>query len=246
MQVLRNAILIALAFDATEEEANAAHALIDRVIGGGGVDPSILVHAQVNGVTGETVNAAAHIPAQPSVTPAATAAPQANTTVAANSQLDAAGFPWDERIHSSNKKLNTQGLWWGKRGVTPAQKAQVEAELRATLGAAPVTAQPAAAPVATVQAPVAAVTPPMPGGNVPPMPGAAQPDPAYTALVQFIAQHTQSAANPGALFSDDYIKQILTHYGIADGSLQNLAHRLDVVKPVHDWLLSVVNGTAGQ
>lgn len=223
---LRNAILIALAFDATEQEVNAAHELIDRV--SGGIDPTILVSASVNATTGVIEGAAA---------PAPTPTPAAPAAAAGGAQLDAAGFPWDERIHSSNKKLNDKNLWWAKRGVQPALKAQVEAELRATLGAAPATA-PAPTPTPT---PAAAAAPPaLPGAALPPMPGAVTVDPAYAALVQFIAQNTHSAANPAGKLTDDYVKQVLTHYGVAEGSLQNLAHRPDLVPTVDTWLRSAI------
>lgn len=232
---LRNCILIALAFDATEDEIAQAHDMLDRVAGG--ADPTVLVSASVNGTTGALETSGTGQAITPA-TAAAGAAASGNVAAPSNAQLDAAGFPWDERIHSSNKKLNDKGLWWAKRGVTPAMKASVEAELRATLGAAPQTAapaNPAPAPQTTAQ-----VAPPMPGANLPPMPGAAQPDPAYTNLVTFIAQNTQSSANPNAKFTDQYIKDVLTHYGVAEGSLQNLAHRLDLVPTVEAWLRQVL------
>jgi hypothetical protein len=48
--------------------------------------------------------------------------------------VDAAGLPWDQRIHSSGKKTNKgDGLWTAKRGVEPSTIAQVEAELRALM-----------------------------------------------------------------------------------------------------------------
>lgn len=227
---LRNCILIALAFDATEEEIAAAHDMIDRHAG---ADPSVLVSATVNGTTGQFETTGSGM------------TPREQQAAANSTELDAAGFPWDERIHSSNKKRNDKGLWWARRGVTPALKAQVEAELRKTISAPAATTtpqQPAAstpAPVSTPPQP-AASGPPMPGANLPPMPGAAQPDPAYTALVQFIAQNTKSAANPAGVFDDQYIVNVLAHYGVAEGSLQNLAHRLDLVPTIDAWLRSVI------
>ena len=75
------------------------------------------------------------------------------------------------------------------------------------------------------------------------MPGAAVIDPAYAALVQFVAANTKSTANPNAKFDDEYIKAVLTHYGIADGALPNLAHRLDLVPAVHTFLQGVADGS---
>lgn len=45
--------------------------------------------------------------------------------------VDAAGLPWDERIHSTNKGQNADGTWRKRRGVDAAVVTQVEAELRA-------------------------------------------------------------------------------------------------------------------
>lgn len=224
MSSLRNLVFIALAQDATPDEVENAHIMIDKLFGvaGGdtGINPALLV-AKSDYVE----------PSQQQ---------QAPQQAAQDTTTDAAGFPWDERIHSSNKKLNDKGLWWAKRGVTPALKAKVEAELRATLGAAPQTAAPPQQQVAPPQ--TNAGGPPMPGANLPPMPGAAVTDPAYTNLVQFIAQNTYSPANPAGKLNDDYVKQVLTHYGVADGSLQNLAHRADLVPTIHDWLNKVITG----
>lgn len=233
--MLRNAILIALAIDASPQEVEHAHTIIDRIYGAGGnaggVDPAYLVTATVPATTAEGVTAHGQ-----QVT---TAAP-ATTAV----ELDKTGLPWDERIHSSSKenRLNADGTWRSKRGVDARFKQQVEAQLRQTVAApAPTTAvvTPQPQPLNT-----SASLPPMPGGNLPPMPGATVADPAYTALVQFIAQNTKSQANPNGKFDDNYISQVLTHYGVADGSLQNLAHRPDLVQPVSEWLHHALTAAA--
>lgn len=44
---------------------------------------------------------------------------------------DAAGLPWDERIHASTKSKIADGTWKSKRGVDAALVVAVEAELRA-------------------------------------------------------------------------------------------------------------------
>src|SRR5690606_8116728 len=140
-----------------------------------------------------------------------------------------------ERIHSETRATNKDGTWRYRRNLDAALKAKVEAEIRATLGAAPAAAGPAPTPTP-------AAGPALPGGNLPPMPGAAVPDPAYTALVQFIAQNTQSTANPAGKFTDEYIGKVLAHYGVAEGSLQNLAHKPDVIPQVDAWLRQVTAG----
>jgi len=227
MQLLRNAILIALAFDATPQEVEAAHDAIDRQFVGlapGSVDPQFLVNAQVSGATGAITSGGSGVPMRDIPTTAAGQTILSDGTV----QLDAAGLPWDERIHSSNHALTEKNLWRAKRGVDPNMKGKVEAELRATLGAsAPVNA-PAAPVAATIAPPPLA----LPGANLPPMPGAAVVDPAYAALVQLIAQNTHSAANPAGRLTEDWVKQALLHYGVADGNLQNLAHAPQLVPAI--------------
>lgn len=222
-QTLRNAILIALAFDATEQEVNQAHDLLDRIYNAGGVDPAMLVHAQVNTTA----------PHAPITNGTGQAIPASNAIDGV--QLDAAGLPWDERIHSSGEnKLNADGTWRARRGVTPAIKGKVEAELRATLASNAAAAPAAAAPAAAVP------TPPMPGASLPPMPGAALPDPAYAEVVQLIAQHTKSPTNPNGKFDDAYIVTLLSHFGVADGSLQNLAHAPQLIPQVKAGVISVL------
>ena len=221
---LRNCILIALAFDATQEEINAAHDVIDRIASGQeGIDPKIIVAAQVSGTTGtvETTGTGVTINA-----------------AAGAQQLDADGLPWDARIHSSNKKLDGKGKWWARRNTAPATVVAVEAELRAALGAAPVTsAPPAATPTPT---PAASNTPPLPGATMPPMPGANVVDPAYTALIALIAANTQSSANPAGKLTDEYVTNVLKHYGVPDGNLQNLAHAPQLIPTISEWFTSVL------
>lgn len=82
------------------------------------------------------------------------------------SELDSAGLPWDPRIHTETKSKNADNTWRAKRNTDKTFKAQVEAELRAAVGApsapAGTAAQPApvTAPLATL--PPAAAVPPLP------------------------------------------------------------------------------------
>lgn len=98
-------------------------------------------------------------------------------------ELDSAGMPWDERIHSGSKKTNADGKWKLRKNVDENLVKQVEAENR---GAAPTgelpaflrTGVPAAAQSATVPptvpatsvvnatAPVAAPMPPAPAAAI--------------------------------------------------------------------------------
>lgn len=56
--------------------------------------------------------------------------PAEEPTNATPPAVDAAGLPWDERIHASSKALIADGTWRKKRGVADDLVAQVEAELR--------------------------------------------------------------------------------------------------------------------
>ncbi len=55
-----------------------------------------------------------------------------NTTSHADvtGQLDKDGLPWDERIHSSNKKMTAKGIWTRRRGISDLQFDQTAAELK--------------------------------------------------------------------------------------------------------------------
>ena len=69
-------------------------------------------------------------------------ATSSNTVVAPGTVVtDRNGFPWDNRIHSSNKQTTADGVWRKRRGIDDATVAAVEAELRQVMGA------PAAAPL---------------------------------------------------------------------------------------------------
>lgn len=93
-----------------------------------------------------------------------------------DTELDAAGFPWDNRIHAGTKTKTVDGCWKRKRGISEELVGQVQAEFKnggvteaiATVEEAPVPAVPAApttvasegaAGVAVPAAPVAAPPP---------------------------------------------------------------------------------------
>lgn len=70
-----------------------------------------------------------------------TAAPGAEETVVANvvpGELDAAGIPWDARIHASTKTKKTDLTWKARRGVDQAVIENVTAELVAIAAVTPV------------------------------------------------------------------------------------------------------------
>lgn len=106
------------------------------------------------------------VPPAPGVTPAL--------------DLDAEGLPWDERIHSSNKKKSDAGVWQLVRGAKSdmARINRIKQEIRATL------ALPAGAPAQTAnvlpvfpqaQAAAPALTLPTPAPILPTAPVASLP-----------------------------------------------------------------------
>ncbi len=120
-------------------------------------------------------------------------------TGAPPSDLDANGFPWNEKIHSGNQQKTAKGVWTRRRGVEDAIVAQVEGELRAAGFGVPLSTtisrveqslgiQPPAPPAPPSYAPPASqfmpppYTPPAPVAAAPvytpPAPPAYQPPPA--------------------------------------------------------------------
>lgn len=126
----------------------------------------------------------------------ADAATEAEETVGANGELDAAGTPWDERIHASTKTKVADGTWKKKRGVDPELYAAVIAEYSADEDyeerqegpkpAAPVAVEPPAAPSIPDAEPTggAPVSPPPPPPVAPPAPPVGELDwPSFVRLV---------------------------------------------------------------
>lgn len=92
--------------------------------------------------------------------------------------FDAMGLPWDERIHSSNKKKTSKGVWTRRRGVQDVTFNEIVQELRdggkhaVAVTSPPVVKEPIDVPQptpGTVQ-PVN-VTPPLPVAQPQPAPG---------------------------------------------------------------------------
>ena len=156
--------------------------------------------------------------------PPANTAPTTTTPGAASSaagvELDAKGLPWDARIHAGTKRKNADGSWTAKRGVDPALVAQVEAELRQVMGAAP--AAPLAQGVAPVPTPasVAASTiaPSVPTGAVP-LPVAPPPAPAPVAGAAPTMPAAPSAAPAGEV-PQDARQQFVGLVGRASAAIQ--------------------------
>ena len=129
-------------------------------------------------------------------------------------ELDVEGLPWDERINASTKAKNEDGTWRLKRGVDKGLVTRTKNTLRKQLDAG-------APPRSGVQA-APPGQPPMPGAGIPPPP--APQNTAYTDFVQFITANSR--------ITPEWLKQVLEHYGVQDGAMQNLAHRSDLIPSI--------------
>ena len=174
------------------------------------------------------------VPAPPAQMPAnvaAIAAPQTGSP-ASGVELDKNGLPWDGRIHAESKAKIADGTWRSKRNLDPALKAQVEAELRQVMGAAP--AAPLGpwpfppAPSATEAALASPVTaPPAPAVAPAAAPGEVPAD----ARAQFVALVGRaSAAIQGQKVTQAEVNQCCVDAGVP--ALPLLANRLDLVAQV--------------
>ena len=96
--------------------------------------PAPVVAAPVQHVWPEDVAPTAAFAAPVVAPPVANVAPVPPAPQAPGIEVDAQGFPWDQRIHSGSRGKNTDGSWRQKRNLDPNLLAQVESELRATMG----------------------------------------------------------------------------------------------------------------
>lgn len=216
-------ILFALALNSTPEDVAEVQDAISRFFGvstdSAGISPAVVAEQQAAPVT---------------TTPAAPAA-----APAAGVDTDKNGLPWDERIHSGNHGKNKDGTWRVKKNLDPAVKAQVEAELRGTMSApAPTTAAVASLPPAPATEAPAPVTPALPTPPAPPAPPVE--NQAYADFVAFIVSNTHSPSNPGGRLTDDWVKTTLANYGVEGGSLQNLAHRPDMIPVIQSGIAAAL------
>ena len=154
---------------------------------------------------------------------------------AAGVDLDAKGMPWDNRIHAESKGKIADGTWRKKRNLDPALVAQVEAELRQVMGAAPAAPLAPAVPAPPPTAPIAPVVVSAPQVTAPPAPAVAPAAPAgevpADARAQFVALVGRaSAAIQGQKVTQAEVNQCCADSGIP--ALPLLANRLDLVATV--------------
>lgn len=155
-------------------------------------------------------------------------------------ELDAAGMPWDGRIHSDTKSKIGGGYWRTRRGADAAVVTAVTAELKAAMGApsAPV-------PLASVPVPppfVASVVPSVPpvpttqviesAGAAPTASPSSEPVPpvaiAVTTFPQLMMAITKGIGK-GTFTQPDVVKAI---EGVGLASIPMLASRPDLIPAV--------------
>ena len=134
-------------------------------------------------------------------------------------QVDSAGFPWDERIHSGAKTTKADGTWTYKKGAS-SLVAAVEAELRAKGAGVPVVTPPpvVTAPVVpslTISAPVVET-----------------PKSEYTKLCDLIAANSDK-------LNAAWVKALFDANGVP-GGLPSLANDEDRSKQFYDSILTVL------
>ena len=151
-------------------------------------------------------------PDQPTSPSAAFAPPDNPTTQAPGIDVDAAGLPWDGRIHASSRALIADGTWRQRRNLDPAILATVTAELK-QLMSLPAATSPAPAAVAPVPpAPSAALVPTPPPfvdrAGPPAPPGPTIPVPASVGAAQTVSP----SSAPGAATFPELMKRITAAY----------------------------------
>lgn len=205
---------ISLPFNATSEQFARARELL--LVWEFGLTRAALMSGVAGAVVGIAEDAAADtgavvVPPPPNTPPIEPGADDGDgPAVVTTATHDAKGFPWDERIHSSNHALNKDGTWRGRRGVANATVTAVEAELRAAGRVVVPTIAPAVVPPAppttvaeSVAAGQAGSVPPPPtsaggDGTIPPAPPVSAPlpphVPAPTTPVNAFAEFMKRAA----------------------------------------------------
>ena len=134
----------------------------------GYIEPAAPVHAPQLVQPSEQVIASVPVPPPQHVWPEDVAPPAA---FAPGIEVDAQGMPWDNRIHSGSRAKVADGSWRQKRNLDPNLLAQVEGELRATMGLP--AQEPVSAPAPAPVSPAGAFAPAAPEQIAPPPPPAA-------------------------------------------------------------------------
>lgn len=170
-----------------------------------------------------------------------------------DSTVDADGLPWDERIHSSNRKMTAKGLWTRRKNVDDAVFNSVVAELRGT-PQAPITSAFAAelphpAPAWTPAPPVeqSAPVPAFLQSVVQPAPSpvAAPTQPVYAApaptapTINDLFVKLQQLSKEGvftAQYNTDLIGALIQQFQVHISSINDIAARPDMIAAAFQFI----------
>lgn len=140
-------------------------------------------------------------------------------------EVDAAGFPWDERIHSGGKTKSEAGVWRNKKGLTENVKNAVIAELRSLGYGVTSTAAPTITPPIQANVPI-----PQPVAAPVPQPAPQPVGPDFPTVMALISKGASS--NP-PIFDGAYISWLCQNFGLGD-NLTALASRPDLIAGVYE------------
>ena len=159
------------------------------------------------------------------------------------SAVDAEGLPWDERIHSSNRRITAKGVWTRRKNVDDAVYNSVVAELRGE-PQAPITGAFAAElpqPVAPVHS--APVEQPVAPASIPPfLQSVMQPAPLAPAAPQTINDlfiKLQQLSKEGiftAQYNADLIGALVQQFQVQVNSINDIAARPDMIAAAFQYI----------
>lgn len=113
-------------FEQLLAEQKQTNVLLEGILRALGKTPTVTLESTVDAVTAQAGSTAT-----PSLVDASAQETETDTNEEAGLVLDKDGVPWDERIHSSNKKQGAKnGLWQKKRGVDDKYHAEITAQLK--------------------------------------------------------------------------------------------------------------------
>ncbi len=161
--------------------------------------------------------------------------------------LDADGLPWDERIHSSNKKFKADGRWTKRKNVDEATYNAVLGELRSKFPQTAVNQVPAP-PMPNYAAPLPAIgnfpplniTPPVLPPLQPVAPAPVQPAQGAYDMGHLFQRIQQIFASGDATANSQYVTTVINRlsqqFQVAIGSINDIGSRPDIIAQAHNLL----------
>jgi len=155
--------------------------------------------------------------------PAAPEAPAPAATATSGVKVDAAGLPWDSRIHASTKTQTRNGHWKKRKGVDDGTRRAVEAELKQLMAVpTPASAEDTAPSTA---APAKSTAPPAPTPTPAAAPTAEPESMTFAEFLRHVAERVQTGQ-----VTMDRVNEIVKGQGIENLSL--MSSRPDLIPTV--------------